>query len=184
MPKLPRRRHDDARSLWRRSGRHRWLRDGAAARRVLVERLFEPGRIAFAYTHVDRMIVGGACPTGEPLSFGDGADIGTPICSPPARWASPISAAQEGERRQQRFALANRDVLYIGRGAKQVTLESTAPRTRLVLYELGSGRRRHRASADHEIRGETARTRRGATRQQAPTCACTFIPKSRLPVCC
>ena len=33
----------------------------------LVERLFETGRIAFAYTLVDRMIVGGACPAGEPL---------------------------------------------------------------------------------------------------------------------
>ena len=36
----------------------------------LVERLFQPGAIEFVYTHVDRMIIGGAMPTGEPLHFG------------------------------------------------------------------------------------------------------------------
>jgi 4-deoxy-L-threo-5-hexosulose-uronate ketol-isomerase len=44
----------------------------------LVEGLFKPGAIDFAYTHVDRMIVGGAVPTEKPLAFGDGSDVGTP----------------------------------------------------------------------------------------------------------
>ncbi|RWK87223.1 MAG: 5-dehydro-4-deoxy-D-glucuronate isomerase [Mesorhizobium sp.] len=91
----------------------------------LVERLFEPGRIAFAYTHVDRMIVGGACPTGEPLSFGDGADVGTPhLFTAREMGIANLGGAGTVSVDQQRFALANRDVLYVGRGAKQVTLES------------------------------------------------------------
>ncbi|RWO53960.1 5-dehydro-4-deoxy-D-glucuronate isomerase [Mesorhizobium sp.] len=91
----------------------------------LVERLFEPGRIASAYTHVDRMIVGGACPTGEPLSFGDGADVGTPhLFTAREMGIANLGGAGTVSVDQQRFALANRDVLYVGRGAKQVTLES------------------------------------------------------------
>ncbi|PAQ04869.1 5-dehydro-4-deoxy-D-glucuronate isomerase [Mesorhizobium temperatum] len=91
----------------------------------LVERLFESGRIAFAYTHVDRMIVGGACPTGEPLSFGDGADVGTPhLFTSREMGIANLGGAGTVSVDQQRFALANRDVLYVGRGAKQVTLES------------------------------------------------------------
>jgi 4-deoxy-L-threo-5-hexosulose-uronate ketol-isomerase len=91
----------------------------------LVERLFEPGRIAFAYTHVDRMIVGGACPAGEPLSFGDGTDVGTPYFFTAREMGmANLGGAGTVSVDGQRFALANRDVLYVGRGAKRVTLES------------------------------------------------------------
>ena len=91
----------------------------------LVERLFEPGRIEFAYTHVDRMIVGGACPADEALSFGDGADVGTP-CFFTAREMGIANLGGAGTVTVdgQRFALANRDVLYVGRGAQEVRLES------------------------------------------------------------
>src|SRR5688500_6617608 len=43
----------------------------------LAEGLFRAGELNFVYTHVDRMILGGACPTAEPLIFGDGGEIGT-----------------------------------------------------------------------------------------------------------
>lgn len=43
----------------------------------MVEGMFAPGKIGFAYTHFDRMIVGGAVPTDAPLSFGGGEDVGT-----------------------------------------------------------------------------------------------------------
>ena len=42
----------------------------------LVEGLFRPGAIEFVYTHVDRMILGGAVPTTRPLSFGGGEAVG------------------------------------------------------------------------------------------------------------
>ncbi|TIV01535.1 MAG: 5-dehydro-4-deoxy-D-glucuronate isomerase [Mesorhizobium sp.] len=103
--------------------------DGYGSERLraefLVEQLLEPGRISFAYTHVDRMIVGGACPTGEPLSFGDGADVGTPhLFTAREMGIANLGGAGTVSVDGQRFALANRDVLYVGRGAKQVTLES------------------------------------------------------------
>jgi 4-deoxy-L-threo-5-hexosulose-uronate ketol-isomerase len=91
----------------------------------LIERLFAPGAIEFVYTHVDRMIVGGAVPTDKPLSFGDGADVGTPHFFD----AREMGIANLGDAGAvtvdgRRFPLANRDVLYVGRGARQVTLES------------------------------------------------------------
>ena len=44
----------------------------------LIETLFVPGEVTLVYTHYDRMILGAAVPTDAPLSFGDGADVGTP----------------------------------------------------------------------------------------------------------
>jgi len=91
----------------------------------LVEDLLQPGRLAFVYTHIDRMILGGGVPTDEPLSFGDGADMGTPLFFTAremgiANLGGPGAVSVDGKR----FPLANRDVLYIGRGAEQVVLES------------------------------------------------------------
>ncbi|EHK55691.1 5-dehydro-4-deoxy-D-glucuronate isomerase [Allomesorhizobium alhagi] len=91
----------------------------------LVENLFRPGRIEFAYTHVDRLIVGGAVPTDKPLAFGDGADVGTPHLFT----AREMGIANLGGGGTiivdgKSFALANRDILYVGRGAKEITLAS------------------------------------------------------------
>ncbi len=91
----------------------------------MVEGLFAPGRIAFAYTHIDRMVVGGAVPTETALQFGDGADVGTPLFFT----AREMGIANLGEAGTvtvdgARYPLANRDVLYVGRGTRTVTLES------------------------------------------------------------
>lgn len=91
----------------------------------MVEGLFAPGEIRFAYTHFDRMIVGGAMPAGQPLGFGDGADVGTPhFFDAREMGIANLGGAGWAEVDGQRFALANRDVLYIGRGAQRVTLGS------------------------------------------------------------
>lgn len=91
----------------------------------LIEKLFQPGHIEFAYTHVDRMIVGAACPADAPLSFGDGADVGTPLFFT-AREMGIANLGGSGTIMVdgQVFALNNRDTLYIGRGAEHVTLTS------------------------------------------------------------
>ncbi len=94
----------------------------------MVEGAFAPGNLRFTYTHVDRMIVGGACPTGSPLAFGDGADLGTEFFFS-AREMGVANLGGSGAVTVDgtRFALANRDILYIGRGAKKVAMESDDP---------------------------------------------------------
>ena len=91
----------------------------------MVEGLFTPGALLFAYTHIDRMIVGGAVPTGAPLRFGDGTDVGTPLFFTAremgiANLGGAGAAIVDGTR----YAMANRDVLYVGRGTAEVVLES------------------------------------------------------------
>lgn len=94
----------------------------------MVEGLFTPGAIRFAYTHYDRMIVGGAVPTDAPLSFGDGAEVGTPGFFDAremgiANLGGPGWIQIDGTR----HALACRDVLYVGRGTGSVAMGSDDP---------------------------------------------------------
>lgn len=101
----------------------------------MVEGLFGLGRIEFVYTHVDRMIVGAATPAAEPLTFGDGADVGTPLFFTAremgiANLGGPGHVTVDGEV----FALSNRDILYVGRGARQVTLTSDDPASAAQFY--------------------------------------------------
>lgn len=93
----------------------------------LVEGLFRPGGIEFAYTHVDRMIVGGAVPTGEALTFGDGAEVGTPhFFTAREMGIANLGGSGTVTVDAETFAVAGRDILYVGRGAKEVTLSSDA----------------------------------------------------------
>jgi 4-deoxy-L-threo-5-hexosulose-uronate ketol-isomerase len=94
----------------------------------LIGEAFTPGALRLTYTHVDRMIVGGCCPADKPLSFGDGAELGTELFFSAreagiANLGAPGAITVDG----QRFAMGNRDILYVGRGAKTVTLESDDP---------------------------------------------------------
>ncbi len=91
----------------------------------LVDGLFRPGAVEFVYTHIDRMIVGGAVPLANPLLFGNGADVGTELFFT-AREMGIANLGGSGAVTVDgtRFAVANRDVVYVGRGAREVTLES------------------------------------------------------------
>ena len=94
----------------------------------LVEDLFAAGEVRFVYTHVDRLILGGAVPGAEPLAFGSGAEIGTEhLLSAREMGVANLGGAGAIEVDGRRFALANRDVLYIGRGARAITLASDNP---------------------------------------------------------
>lgn len=91
----------------------------------MVEGLFAAGKITFAYSHYDRMILGGAVPTNESLSFGDGAELGTEFFFS-AREMGIANLGQKGWVTVDgvQYGLSNRDVIYIGRGAKKITLGS------------------------------------------------------------
>jgi 4-deoxy-L-threo-5-hexosulose-uronate ketol-isomerase len=109
----------------------------------MVEGLFRPGHLEFAYTHVDRMIVGAACPSGEALSFGDGADVGTPLFFTAREMGiANLGAAGKITVDGETFALANRDTLYVGRGAKSVTMTSDDPSNpaRFYMNSVPAGR--------------------------------------------
>jgi 4-deoxy-L-threo-5-hexosulose-uronate ketol-isomerase len=91
----------------------------------LVDGLFRTGQLNFVYTHIDRMILGGAWPTLTPLIFGAGTEVGTEFFFS-AREMGIANLGGPGRITvdEQEFGLANRDVLYIGRGARALALES------------------------------------------------------------
>jgi 4-deoxy-L-threo-5-hexosulose-uronate ketol-isomerase len=94
----------------------------------LVEDLFAPGEIVFVYTHVDRMILGGAVPLGTPLVFGDGKDVGTDLFFTAREMGiANLGGAGSVTIDGTRHTVANRDIVYVGRGARSVTLESDDP---------------------------------------------------------
>ncbi len=91
----------------------------------LVEDLFRPGEARFVYTHVDRLILGGAVPTQEPLTFGSGAEIGTPyLLSAREMGIANLGGAGTATVDGASFRLESRDVLYVGRGAQSIELRS------------------------------------------------------------
>jgi 4-deoxy-L-threo-5-hexosulose-uronate ketol-isomerase len=94
----------------------------------LVEDLFLEDALSFAYTHVDRMILGGAVPVGKSLRFGSGEDIGTPLFfSAREMGIANLGGAGRATVDGVAYDVENRDILYIGRGAKDVVLESSDP---------------------------------------------------------
>jgi 4-deoxy-L-threo-5-hexosulose-uronate ketol-isomerase len=91
----------------------------------LVTELFAADTVSFTYTHVDRLILGGAMPVSESLSFGSGTDIGTPyLLSARELGIANLGGAGTVTVDGKVFTLQNRDVLYVGRGAKQITVAS------------------------------------------------------------
>lgn len=91
----------------------------------LLTDLFADDQVNFTYTHVDRLILGGAVPVTTSLGFGSGAEIGTPyLLSAREMGIANLGGTGTIEVDGQRFTLENRDVLYVGRGARQMTATS------------------------------------------------------------
>ena len=93
----------------------------------LIPEVMVPGEVRLTYTHYDRFVAGGAVPTAAPLAL---------------ETVDPLKAAFFLERRElgvvnvgqggtvtvdgEAYALANREALYVGRGAREVTFASDA----------------------------------------------------------
>ncbi|SHI85759.1 5-dehydro-4-deoxy-D-glucuronate isomerase [Wenxinia saemankumensis] len=102
----------------------------------LIPAIFAPGEARLCYTHVDRMIVGGIVPAGGALQIGDGAEVGTDHLFQAreggianlGRGAGTITVDGTAHR------LDPRDILYVGRGAREVMLESDSAGTPAEFY--------------------------------------------------
>ncbi|MGU3576642.1 5-dehydro-4-deoxy-D-glucuronate isomerase [Brucellaceae bacterium C25G] len=101
----------------------------------LIEDLFQHGQVNFTYTHVDRMILGGAVPDTAALNFGSGEDIGTPyLLSAREMGIANLGGSGTITVDGQVFQLDNRDVLYVGRGAKEISLVSQSAEKPALFY--------------------------------------------------
>ena len=149
----------------------------------MIEELFTKGELRLAYTHVDRMIVGGAVPTTNALSFGDGAAVGTDrFFDAREMGVANLGGAGAITIDGKRHELANRDILYIGRGAETVTLESADAKNpaRFYMNSVPAGadiphRLITRAESKPLVMGEDAKSNKRELRmyihpEVAPSC--------------
>ena len=94
-------------------------------REFLISDLFAADAVNFTYTHVDRLILGGAMPKTKSVTFGSGADIGTPyLLSAREMGIANLGGTGTITVDGKNFVLENRDVLYVGRGAKEIIVAS------------------------------------------------------------
>jgi 4-deoxy-L-threo-5-hexosulose-uronate ketol-isomerase len=103
--------------------------DSADLRRhFLVEQVFVPGALRLVYSHVDRVVFGGAVPTTQGLALEGGKAFGTPnfldrrelgVINLGGRGRVLLDGASHG--------LANGDGLYVGMGVKEVSFASEDP---------------------------------------------------------
>jgi 4-deoxy-L-threo-5-hexosulose-uronate ketol-isomerase len=101
----------------------------------LVEGMFQPDEVRLVYTHVDRLILGGAMPSTKTLTFGGGEDIGTPfLLSAREMGIANLGGTGTITVDGQSFTLKNRDVLYVGRGAQNIAASSESSDTPARFY--------------------------------------------------
>lgn len=93
----------------------------------LISDLFAADAVSLTYTHVDRLILGGAMPVANSVSFGSGKEIGTEyLLSAREMGIANLGGAGTISVDGQLFTLQNRDVLYVGRGAREITMASAS----------------------------------------------------------
>ena len=143
--------------------RHRRLR-----RHFLIEELFVPGQIKLTYSHIDRLVVGGATPTSRPLRLEADKQIGSPnfLDRRELGVVNLGGPARVHDRWRKSMMLGHRDALYVGdgqqRGALREPSTPTAPRNSTL-----SARPRTRASETVKIRLEDAKRARLGERRTA-----------------
>ena len=106
----------------------------------LMPALFAPGEARFVYTHVDRMVVAGICPADRAIAIGDGAEVGTDHLFRAREGGIANLGDAEGtaELDGDRFTLGPRDILYVGRGARDVRLSGAGARFYLNSVPAGA----------------------------------------------
>ena len=94
-------------------------------RHFLVEQVFVTGELKLTYTHVDRVVFGGAVPTTQALVLEGGKEFGTPnFLDRRELGVVNLGAAGRVVVNGKAYALANGDGLYVGMGNESVVLES------------------------------------------------------------
>jgi len=94
----------------------------------LVERMFSAGEILLTYTHVDRMVFGGAVPTAGALSLVGGKEFGADTFLE-RRELGIINIGAPGRviLSGATFDLDHNDGMYVGKGETKVSFESLDP---------------------------------------------------------
>ncbi|WP_431470042.1 5-dehydro-4-deoxy-D-glucuronate isomerase [Sphingosinithalassobacter sp. LHW66-3] len=105
--------------------------------RYLIRNLFEPGKCVLAYTHADRMVIGGVAVSGGSVKLPEQSDppsaAGKPFLERRELAVVNVSDAQGTvEVDGTSYTLGNKDCLYVTMGAQNVTFAGEGARFYLV----------------------------------------------------
>jgi 4-deoxy-L-threo-5-hexosulose-uronate ketol-isomerase len=105
----------------------------------LIQDLFAPDRIKLVYSHIERMIIGGATPIADPLSLSAPREVGQKTFLARRELAAiNVGGAGVIVVDGARYEIANREALYVGMGAENVRFESAAPTQPARFYLLSA----------------------------------------------
>ncbi|KXI21294.1 MULTISPECIES: 5-dehydro-4-deoxy-D-glucuronate isomerase [Photobacterium] len=93
----------------------------------LIENMFQDGQLNLTYSHIDRIIVGGAVPTDEALMLEGGKEIGVDYFLE-RRELGAINIGEPGLVivDGKTYEIGTREAIYVGKGAKEVKFESVS----------------------------------------------------------
>lgn len=101
----------------------------------LIESLFEPDKIQMIYIDIDRVIAGSVVPVHQRLALASVDELRTDFfCQRRELGILNIGQAGTVTVDGRRFSLLNRDALYISRGSKDITFESSNPAGPAMFY--------------------------------------------------
>ncbi len=109
----------------------------ALRRGFVIENLFIRGKISLVYTNVDRAVVGGIVPDGQILTLEGGREMACAhFCD--RREIGIINLGMSGSITVDgtRYQMQNRDCLYIGMGAKDISFQSDSEQSPAQFYLL------------------------------------------------
>jgi 4-deoxy-L-threo-5-hexosulose-uronate ketol-isomerase len=108
-------------------------------RHFLIESIFEIDDIVLTYSHIDRLIIGGALPTTKPLNLTAPTPVGQEFFLA-QRELGVINIGGEGRVSLDDtiYELDNRDCLYIGKGVVDVIFESADASNPAKFYLLST----------------------------------------------
>lgn len=94
-------------------------------RQFLVEQIFIPGQVTMTYSHIDRIVVGGVCPTDKPLAIEAGKEFGVDYLLERRELGTiniggPGTVSVDGTD----YDLATEDGLYVPMGTKELSFRS------------------------------------------------------------
>lgn len=91
----------------------------------LIQNLFLPNKVKLVYSHYDRIIVGGVCPTTEALALEGSKELGSNFFLE-RRELGIINVGGKGiiQLDGEEFEINNKDSMYVGMGVKEVLFKS------------------------------------------------------------
>lgn len=105
----------------------RALTTDALREAFLLRDLFRPGAVTLRHLDLDRVVLGGAVPTEQPLRLDAPESLAAGYFTERRELGVlNIGAAGSVTVDGVRYAMANRDVLYVGRGSRDITFASDA----------------------------------------------------------